>query len=398
MKKVFLQLCTILMLVGLMMSLAVTVSASEPVSGKWGDLLWTLDRNTGLLTISGNGAMDDFEFDSTEAWRTYRDHIKKIKLDEGVTSIGNEAFNSCSNLKSVILPSSLKRIGDAAFRNCFSLSNLEIPMSVEKIGSSAFTKCEKLIQTENELSYVGRWLIDYDPSIAHTVALRDDTIGIADSAFVNCWMMTKVSIPSDLAFIGDLAFARCIGLTNIKIPKSVRSIGIFAFTRCDNLASIDIAVGLKDIGEYAFYECSNLEVIRYEGCRESWETIHIGRENPTCFDSPQLKNNHPFGDWELHDQNQHKRTCVCTEVEYSDHAYGEWAIVREATEDAQGLREKVCICGHKIEENIPMIEKDTSVPEKNIFGCASVTRSTVMIALTVISAACFVVKKKKFEA
>ena len=91
MKKVFLQLCTILVLVGLMVGMTITVSANSVVSGKWGDLSWELNRSAGHLTISGEGDMNDFD-SSNDAWKAYKNQIVTLTIENGITSIGKYAF------------------------------------------------------------------------------------------------------------------------------------------------------------------------------------------------------------------------------------------------------------------------------------------------------------------
>ena len=83
------------------------------------NLIWTLDESTGILTISGTGDMYD-----GSPWGDYTDKIKEIIINNGVTSIGNYAFEDCINLKSVTIPSSVVEIGYSAFYNCENLNNV----------------------------------------------------------------------------------------------------------------------------------------------------------------------------------------------------------------------------------------------------------------------------------
>ncbi len=99
---------------------------------------WTLDNGT--LTISGTGAMADFDYGDTP-WADSADAITKIVIGDGVTSIGRYAFGSCSNLTSVDIPTGVTSIGTYAFYNCSSLASVDIPASVTSIGSMAFNGC-----------------------------------------------------------------------------------------------------------------------------------------------------------------------------------------------------------------------------------------------------------------
>ena len=84
------------------------------------ELTWSLDKK-GTLTISGKGEMPDYSGD-TPPWVKYRDDIKAVVIEEGVTHIGAQCFQFCTNLKSVTIPSSVESIGAAAFYRCEKLS------------------------------------------------------------------------------------------------------------------------------------------------------------------------------------------------------------------------------------------------------------------------------------
>ncbi len=111
--------------------------------GKDGDnLTWTLD-DAGIFTVSGEGEMKDYEVYSTP-WYESRSNIKKVVIDQGVTSIGDRAFEDCYSLTSVIIPDNVTSIGESAFVYCSGLTRVTIPDSVTSIGESAFEFCEGL--------------------------------------------------------------------------------------------------------------------------------------------------------------------------------------------------------------------------------------------------------------
>ena len=92
--------------------------ASADASGTCGyNLTWTYVESTGTLTISGTGAMKNYSYNSPKApWSSYS--IKKVILENGITSIGNYAFRDCSSLASVTIPNSVTSIGNYAFEGC----------------------------------------------------------------------------------------------------------------------------------------------------------------------------------------------------------------------------------------------------------------------------------------
>ena len=107
-------------------------------SGKCGNsATWSFDIN-GVLTISGTGEMYDCydpEFDEVNApWGMYKDDISRVVIEEGITKIGESAFDGYDYLRTVSLPSTLKEIASYAFFGCYNLLSMEIPYGVENIG------------------------------------------------------------------------------------------------------------------------------------------------------------------------------------------------------------------------------------------------------------------------
>ena len=98
--------------------------ASADDSGSCGtNVTYTYVESTHTLTISGNGAMDDYTWDNHPGWYSYRSEIVKIVIENGVTSIGNEAFNGCS-LTSITILGNVKSIGSGTFARCAKITDL----------------------------------------------------------------------------------------------------------------------------------------------------------------------------------------------------------------------------------------------------------------------------------
>lgn len=114
---------------------------------------WSFNSNTGVLTISGNGAMADYAIitenkvmHTTAPWKAYDSDIKSVIIEPGVTKIGSHAFFMCNNLESVSIPEGVTTIEDRAFWQT-SLKNITIPASVTQIGSTikeVFYQCYDL--------------------------------------------------------------------------------------------------------------------------------------------------------------------------------------------------------------------------------------------------------------
>ena len=162
----------------------------------------------GTFTISGTGNMPDFHIPVAAPWYHDLVKIKKVVIEDGVTSIGDYAFYHCSSLTSITIPNSVKSIGNYAFISCSGLTSVTIPNSVTSIGGNAFYGCTSL---------------------------------------------TSVTIPNSVTSIGNYAFT-CSGLISITIPNSVTSIGNHAFVDCSGLTSITFkATTPPKFGIFAFY-------------------------------------------------------------------------------------------------------------------------------------------------
>ena len=121
------------------------VPESNPLgSGPFGDLEWTLGDD-GVLTVSGTGPLPDYAAPQDVPWNDSRALIRDIVVREGVTRIGDNAFQGCSESISVDLPDSLTSLGKGSFSGCFSLKSISLPRSVTSIPERAFDGCSSLI-------------------------------------------------------------------------------------------------------------------------------------------------------------------------------------------------------------------------------------------------------------
>ena len=186
-------------------------------------------------------------------------NIKTVEILDGVTSIGNTAFNGCSSLTSVIIPDSVKTIGDSAFGSCTSLTLVTIPDGVTSIGSSAFygTALTSVI-IPNSVKTIGDSVFRYCTSLI-SVTIPNGVTSIGKYAFNGCSALTSVTIPNSVTSIGYGAFIGCSSLTSVIIPGSVTTIGDSAFAGCTYLTTVTIQDGVTIIiPNYAFENCSSL--------------------------------------------------------------------------------------------------------------------------------------------
>ena len=162
------------------------------------NLTWTLDTSTGVLTISGTGAMTDYASSSSIPWYSYSSSIKSIEVGDNVSTIGNNAFENCTSLTSVTLGNSVTSIGYNAFENCTSLTSVTLGNSVTSIGDWAFYGCTSLtsVTIPDSVTYIGDWafqckslstVINKSPSITVTK-------GSTDNGLVGYYATTVINV------------------------------------------------------------------------------------------------------------------------------------------------------------------------------------------------------------
>ena len=223
-----------------------------------GNLTWKLYED-GTLTISGTGAMKDYNDDDNLSPVYMNSSVKKVVIEKGVTTIGEYAFCNCTSLTDITISDSVTSIGDDAFYNCSSLTSITIPKNVTSIGESVFENCSSLtdITIPDRVTSIGNWAFLNCSSLT-SITIPDRVTSIGNYAFYNCSGLTSITIPDSVTSIGDGAFSECSSLTDIVIPSSVTSIRSSTFYGCSSLTSITIPDKVTSIGNSAFKNCSSL--------------------------------------------------------------------------------------------------------------------------------------------
>ena len=236
--------------------------------------------------------------------------ITSVTIGNNVTSIGERAFENCSNLTTVTFGenSQLTSIGDNAFYDCSSLTSIIIPNSVTTIGDNAFYDCSSLtsIIIPDSVTSIGEWAF-YGCGLLTSIIIPDSVTTIGDSAFSNCSNLTiyceaaskpdgwssswnsscpVVWVGGDIVVDGNYAYVvrtsgeeryvevvRYIGsVEEVIIPDTINvdgeeikvtTIGERAFYDNDTITSVTIGNNVTSIGERAFYDCSSLTAVTF---------------------------------------------------------------------------------------------------------------------------------------
>ena len=284
------------------------------------DLTWQLtgSGNELTLTINGSGEMYDYtRYYDSRPWDSYKNNIKTIIINRGVSVIGECAFYQSFNLEYVTIPNTVTKLGNNSFFACNSLATLTIPNSVTVIGSSVFEACSSLtsitVDTDN-LNYSSNNGVLYNKlqdTLIYCPAGKEgiftvpnSVTDIAEKAFQNCRKLTSITVPNSVLTIGSSAFSICTSLVSINIdannlnysssdgifynklqdtllccpsgktgviiiPNTVITISDDAFNFCRELTSIIIPNSVITIGKGVFEHCYGLTSVEIGNSVES---------------------------------------------------------------------------------------------------------------------------------
>ncbi len=191
--------------------------------GACGDSLTWVLNDSGVLNISGTGAMTDYSQETPAPWYSYVDSITSLVLDDGITYISKDAFYGCYNLSgNLVIPDGVKEIDRNAFHFCSGLTGeLVIPDSVTIIGYGAFGNC---------------------------VGLTGNLV-----------------IPDSVTSIGDYAFSDCRKITgDLVIPDNIISLGKRVFEGMSSITSVTFGENFSSYGDNSFFGCSGVKEVTFK--------------------------------------------------------------------------------------------------------------------------------------
>lgn len=211
---------SILICAALCICVCVPVNAADDVAaGNCGTALnWTLN-SSGVLTVSGTGAMDEWSTETNVPWYSQKESITAVIISEGVTSIGKHAFKGCTNLAEVEIAEGVTTIGYGAFEKCTALLSVDLPESVDSIEQSAFMGCSSL---------------------------------------------KKVDFPSTLTTFGWGVFSSCKNLKDVELPEGINRLP-YAFAWCTGLERVVLPKSFTYGTEGIFMGCTSLKTVIFTG-------------------------------------------------------------------------------------------------------------------------------------
>lgn len=269
-----------------------------------------LDGKT--LTISGTGAMPDFDFPNGNLapWWNYKalgmikagigglnlngikidpiGDLKKIVIKDGVTNVSNYALFCLPAATQITLPDSVTSIGRYGIALCAKLKGISLPKAVTAIGDfglagNSFTA----VSLPDGLQTLGRGAFDACASLSGmtlpaaitavpdkcfndctkllTVDYKGEVTAIGERAFEGCKSLTKAPIPAAVTALGNSAFNGCIALTDVTLPGGVTAVPDACFQGCTALTDMKLPGTVTSVGHNAFTGCKALKDVRCYG-------------------------------------------------------------------------------------------------------------------------------------
>ena len=346
---------------------SITVQDTE-TSGTCGtNVNWSYENGT--LTISGQGAMDDYSTLESRPWHDLRMSITKLVIEDGVTTIGNNAFFALA-IKTATLGKDVTRIGEDAFSYIGMMESINIPDGVTSIGENAFRGCTGL----------------------KSINILDGVTRIGAYAFYDCINLGSINIPDGVTAIEASTFRSCVRLKELVLPESVQSLGnsslVDTGVACTGGLTLTVRNPKCDIAQYMGMRGGTIrghDGSTAQGYANSYrdikfEAIHIWdkgtvKTEPTCTEKgvktykckcewcTETKpeeiaidpDNHDWSAWEVTtpatctEDGVETRTCkndkTHTEtrtIEATNHDWGEWKVTTPATCTEDGVETQTC--------------------------------------------------------
>ena len=266
-----------------------TTAATEGDFGVNNCLHWkvTSTFTSKTLTITGSGAMPDFDFPNGNLapWWNYEalgmltsfgnfkleGELKKVVIKDGVTNVSDYALFFLPAATQVTLPESVTSIGRYGIAMCSKLTGMSIPKGVTGIGDFGLAgNGLTAVTLPDGLQSLGRGAFDSCASLTNTT-LPAAITAVPGKCFADCTKLLNVKYAGTVTAIGDLAFESCKALTAAPIPETVTTIDKAAFTGCTALTDVTIPAGVSTIPEDCFRGCTALADIDLPGT-----VTHVG--------------------------------------------------------------------------------------------------------------------------
>ncbi len=287
------------------------VNVAEPVtlSGTCGSSLkWTLAD--GVLTISGQGYMDDYEYGKAP-WAGYESSVGSVVIENGVVSVGSYAFSG-TPVKKITVPDSVNSISSTATYSCKLLSEISVSSGNRQYKSSGgilyskdmtkllaypAAKADTAYTIPDTVTTIGGYKI-FGGSELREITIGESVYSIASGAFSGADKLQKISVRSrckQLTSVDGVLFSKnmneliCYPASreggSYTIPNTVKYIRAGAFENAGLLKALSVPESVKKVGDSAFEGCKSLSQVSYASGEEEFADITVGSGNSAFTDN-----------------------------------------------------------------------------------------------------------------
>lgn len=366
--------------------------ATAATSGDFGEnncLHWkvTSTLTSKTLTITGTGAMPDFDFPNGNLapWWNYealgmnaiseidfdiKGNLKRVIIGDGVTNVSNYALFFLPAATQITLPESVTSIGRYGIAMCSALTGMSIPKGVtaigdfglagngltaitlpdglQSLGRGAFDTCTSLTNTTLPAAITavpGKCFADCTKLL--TVDYKGEVTAIGEHAFEGCKSLVTAPIPATVTTLGNSAFNGCIALTDVTLPAGVTAVPDACFQGCTALTDMKLPGTVTSVGHNTFTGCTALKDVR---CYGAPPTVQPGGAAEHSFE-PSIVTIHynPAMNWTLDADGTWQGYKVSSKGACLHTGYGTTETTVPATCGADGRIDTVCAnCGDVI--------------------------------------------------
>ena len=243
-------------------------------TGNEENVIWTFDPADNSMTISGTGAMYDYNNATAAPWNALKPTIAAVIIEDGITKCGKYTFSNCTALTSISLAASCNSFGTYTFSECTALTAVTIPEGLTTTGSWMFHGCTNLVNVTLPSTLTEVEVRTFSQTGITSIDIPEGVTNIDNYAFFQCASLASVGIPSTLTRVSSSAFEDCSSLASIDLPEGLTYIGSEAFAGCSSLESITIPRTVTTVytssNSYTFQDCSALRTVNWnaEACAD----------------------------------------------------------------------------------------------------------------------------------
>lgn len=201
-----------------------------------------------------NSSVTTIEYKSFKPWwTTYDSTLTSVTFSTMLQSIGSEAFENCTLLRTLNFPSSLSTIDNNAFKGCTGLYDITSlsGTSVTRLGLGAFQDCTTLTKVALPTSLRELGGYSFEGTAIRSLDLKNVTT-LGTGVFANCSNLSAMTINEGTVAVPTQGFLACGSLQSVSLPSTITTIGEMAFNSCTSLTGITFSEGLLTVGNSAF--------------------------------------------------------------------------------------------------------------------------------------------------